>query len=373
MPTGRQVASGQFHTVALRGDGSIWTWGGDGLGRNVVGSAQDVRVGSETNWLTVDAGNDFTVAMRADGTLWSWGWGEAGLLGLGTSGDVNEPTQIGTSANWKSVDAGNIHVAAIRTDGTLWTWGRGQSSPTQIGTNTNWRAASASGQAVVITFDQRHFAALREDGTIWTWGTDAQGQLGLGDIGTNQVREPRQVGTNTNWRLVSAGWMHTMAIREDGTLWGWGYNAPGTLGIGSFDIVKTNQPVQVGTDTNWATVSALRLYTRALRTDGTLWAWGLNINGQLGITSTTNVNAPVQVGTATDWRHVPTDDNNFVQEGANPESLWRSTGSGWRHSVYILHDGSMWASGNNSVGQLAQPVSWRPYPVIGSTWRIPGD
>ncbi len=367
------VAAGQSHTVALRDDGSIWTWGDGGLGRNVVGSAQDVRVGSETNWLTVDAGNDFTVAMRADGTLWSWGWGGRGLLGLGTSGDVNEPTQIGTNDNWKSVDAGNIGVAAIRTDGTLWTWGGGQLSPTQIGTNTNWRAASVSGQAVVITFDQRHFAALRDDGTIWTWGTDGQGQLGLGDIDTNQVREPRQVGTNTNWRHVSAGWMHTMAIRDDGTLWGWGLNGPGALGIGTFDIEKTNQPVQVGTDTNWATVSALRLYTRALRTDGTLWAWGLNINGQLGITSTTNVNAPVQVGTATDWRHVSTDDNHFYQEGANPEWPWRSTGSGWRHSVYILHDGSMWASGANDLGQIAQPVSWRPYPVIGSNWGWPKD
>ena len=365
------VASGEYHTVVLRDDGTIWTWGGGGLGRTVIGYALNVQVGSSTNWLTVDAGHDFTVALRDDGTLWSWGWNEAGLLGIGTIADVNQPTQIGTNANWQSVDAGNIHAIAIQADGTLWTWGRGRPSPTQVGTNTNWRSASASGASVEIPYDQRHIVALREDGTLWTWGSNGEGQLGIGDVATNLPNisiEPMQVGTSTNWVAVSAGWMHTMAIRDDGTLWGWGLNGPGSLGIGE-SIYRTNQPVQVGTDTNWAAVSGLRLHTRAVRTDGTFWMWGRG--SETGFS--TNAYEPVQVGSATDWKVVPTDDASFYQQGSKPTSPSRSSAYGWRHSVGILHDGTLWASGYNFVGQLAQPVGWIPYPVAGDDWGVQNE
>jgi alpha-tubulin suppressor-like RCC1 family protein len=334
-----------------------------------VTSASSVQVGTDANWLTVDAGYDFTIALRDDGTLWTWGWNEAGLLGLGTSTDVNQPTQIDTNTNWKSVDAGNIHVAAIRTDGTLWTWGRFRGKPTRVGSGSNWQAVSASGQSVEIPYGDTHTIALRDDGTLWAWGSNERGQLGIGTFTTQWpyiVNEPTQVGSDTNWRTASAGWLHTMALRNDGTLWAWGLNgAAGALGIGS-TIDATNVPVQVGTNNNWAAVSALRLYTRAVRTDGTLWVWGLGSGTGLS----TNAYEPVQVGTDANWRSVPTDDNHFYQEGTNPPWPWRSTASGIHHSVAVRHDGTLWASGRNDVGQLAQPVHWLPYPVPGRNWGV---
>lgn len=227
------VVAGVFHTVALDEDGTIWSWGGGGLGRAVVSGATDIQIGTDTNWLTIDVGCDYSIGLKTDGTLWAWGWNEGGLLGIGAGGDRHVPTQIGSDTNWAQVDAGSSIVTAIRTDGTLWMWGRGRPVPVQVGVETNWVSVSASGQDNSVYYDGIHFMALRRDGTLWGWGQNSRGQLGLGDGATNSTANPiqlSQVGTNTNWRMVSAGWFHTMAIREDGTLWGWGLNRNHAVG-----------------------------------------------------------------------------------------------------------------------------------------------
>ena len=119
--------------------------------------------------------------------------------------------------------------------------------------------------------------ALRADGTLWTWGYNIFGQLGLGTLAS--TNQPVRVGTNANWRVVAAGGYHTAALRADGTLWAWGYNGNGQLGNGTFTEAK--QPVQAGTNTNWETIAAGFVHTMALRADGTLWAWGGNADGQV--------------------------------------------------------------------------------------------
>ena len=110
---------------------------------------------------------------------------------------------------------------------------------------------------------------------------------------------PTQVGSGTDWASVSAGAYHTVAVRTDGTLWAWGWNAYGQLGTG--DYTSFNAPTQVGTGTDWASVSAGYLHTVAVKADGTLWAWGYNYYGQLGLGDTVDRNTPTQVGTETDW------------------------------------------------------------------------
>ena len=123
-----------------------------------------------------------------------------------------------------------------------------------------------------------HTMAIKIDGTLWAWGWNSTGRLGLGN--SVETNTPTRVGTETNWSSVSAG-SHTMAIKNNGTLWAWGDNSAGQLGLGNFE--DRNTPTQVGTETNWSSVSAGSAYTMAIKSDGTLWAWGWNNTGQLGL------------------------------------------------------------------------------------------
>uniref|UniRef100_UPI003FA75F2E RCC1 domain-containing protein n=1 Tax=Rhabdothermincola sp. TaxID=2820405 RepID=UPI003FA75F2E len=115
---------------------------------------------------------------------------------------------------------------------------------------------------------------------------------------------PQQVGTGTDWVTVAAGSGHSLAVKRDGTLWSWGYNFSGELGLG--DTTDRNTPQQVGTGSDWASVAAgsYSEHSLAIKTDGTLWAWGHNGDGQLGLGDTTFRYTPQQVGTGTNWVRV---------------------------------------------------------------------
>ena len=157
-----------------------------------------------------------------------------------------------------------------------------QPAPVQVGTDTHWVAVAAGSY---------HSVAVKADGTLWGWGGNTLGQLGLGM--TESVDLPTQVGTDATWAAVGARSCETVALRDDGTPWGWGLNQDGQLGIGATG--QQNWPVQVGTDTRWTTVSPGYSHMVAIRTDGTLWAWGSNAFSQLGDGTTWDWHSPIQV------------------------------------------------------------------------------
>lgn len=145
---------------------------------------------------------------------------------------------------------------------------------------------------------------------LYAWGYNFDGELGLGD--RVHRSSPVQVGSLTNWRLVACGEYHTLAIKTDGTLWSWGHNGNVSLvgGLGLGDQVHRSSPVQVGSLTNWKLVTGGAYFSVAIKTDGTLWAWGGNVlfssvgAGFLGLGDTINRNSPVQVGSLTNWKLV---------------------------------------------------------------------
>jgi alpha-tubulin suppressor-like RCC1 family protein len=312
--------SGDAASLAIKSNGSLWALGGYnydgqlGLGDQNPRSSP-VQIGSLLDWASVETGSadvyyggvsSMILAIKTDGSLWAWGNNGDGVLALGDSISRSSPVQVGSLKNWKQVSASK-GGKAIKTDGSLWVWGWNQngelglgdrtirSSPVQVGSGLDWKS--------VVSCNQYHVAAIKTGGTLWTWGQNAYGQLGLGDR-TNRS-SPVQVGSDTDWAEVACAENSMVAIKTGGTLWAWGLNDNGVLGLG--DRTKRSSPVQVGSDTNWAKVGCGDNgggCVRALKTNGTLWGWGQNGHGQLGLGGTTSFSSPVQVGSGTNWTKI---------------------------------------------------------------------
>lgn len=289
---------------------------------------------------------DFTLGIRADGTLWGWGLNTNGQLGDGTTTFHRSMVQVGAGTTWSRVSCGTSHTVAVRTDGTLWAWGlnsSGQvgdssttqrSSPVQVGTLAQLGVTKTWVNAVA---GANHTVAVASDGTLWAWGSNSNGQVGQGSTTTTTYSTPVQIGALTTWstaaQALSGGSDYTFAIKTDGTLWAWGLNSSGQLGDGT--ITLRAAPVQVGSATTWQAVAGETTNGIATRTDGTLWAWGLNTSGQVGDGILTTRFAPVQLGAATDWG------------GA-------ALSGGTNHAIVRKSNGTLWSWGLNSLGQLGQ-------------------
>ena len=298
------VAGGAVHIQALKRDGSLWGWGYNlggqlGIGRETV-EPVPIQTGTETDWKSVATGDYHTVAIKTNGTLWAWGDNYVGVLGNGTNtGRVLVPTQIGTDNHWQYLCAGSYTNFAIKDDGSLWGWGANSSGQLGDGTHTPrhvpTRIGTANAWKMVSTYSN-HTVALKNDGTLWAWGSNGSGRLGIGSAGDDQVN-PVEVGTD-HWKTISAGDTHTLGIKADGTLWAWGDNYGYQLGDGTPSIPDSPShvyhvaPVQIGTDADWATISAGYFQSLAVKNDGTLWAWGYNGYGEVGDGTTDIINGP---------------------------------------------------------------------------------
>jgi alpha-tubulin suppressor-like RCC1 family protein len=305
----------------------LFSWGSNVCGRLGDGSTTDrsspgTTAGGGADWCQVSAGGH-TAAVKTNGTLWTWGCNIAGQLGYGTTNRSSPGTTEGGGADWCQVSAGG-HTAAVKTNGTLWTWGcntcgqlgdgstTSRLSPvTPAGGGTDWCQVSAG---------NRQTAAVKQDGTLWTWGCNAQGQLGTGNT-TNRTSPGTTAGGGTNWCQASAGRYHTAAVKQDGTLWTWGSNPDGRLGDGS-TTSRSSPGTTAGGGTDWSQVSAGCIHTAAVKTNGTLWTWGNNGSGQLGAGSTTSRSSPgTTAGGGTDWCQVSAGDAHTAAVKTNG-TLW---------------------------------------------------
>lgn len=252
-------------------------------------------------------------AIKTDGTLWAWGYNNKGQLGDNTLVKKSSPVQtVAGGTNWKFVSAGVNHVGAIKTDGTLWMWGDdwygatgnnngdyalAYSSPVQtISAGTNWKLVSCGWY---------YTTAIKTDGTLWTWGYNNVGQLGTNNT-TNRSSPVQTIAGGTNWKTVSAGMSHVAAIKTDGTLWLWGSNGYGQLGNNDSGTNKSSPVQTVAAGTNWKIVNNHISYsTGGIKTDGSLWVWGGNYFGQLGLNTRTSMSSPTQsLSGGNNWKDV---------------------------------------------------------------------
>jgi alpha-tubulin suppressor-like RCC1 family protein len=332
---------------------ALYAWGSNSNGRLGDNTATNRSspvsvVGGFTDWIHVAGGENHALGLRADGTAWAWGSNANGQFGDNTqTNSKSSPVSVvGGFTDWIQVSGGTIHSLGLRANGTAWGWGNNSQGRVGDGTTsirlspvlvtggfTDWIQVEAGGS---------HSLGLRANGTVWGWGNNTAGQLG-NNTTISRVSPVSVVGGFTDWIQISCGTDHSLGLRANGTAWGWGNNSQGRVG----DNTATNRssPVSVvGGYTDWIQVSGGSQHSLGLRANGTAWAWGNNINGGLGDNTGTTRSSPVPVvGGYTDWIQISARSN---------------------HSLGIRANGTAWAWGTNGFGQLGtNDTSQRTSPV----------
>jgi len=328
------------HFGAIDKSNNLYMWGSQSYGvcgnnvslpgvPNMISFPQRFQIPG--SWTYIDTDSDTCAGIKDDNTMWVWGKNIRGALGMNQANGVghrSSPTQI--PGTWASIVVGGISNAgamlAVNTNGELWTWGQNQygklglnqagnyfelpqtikiSSPTQIGTDTTWSTEEGS-----IAMAEEQSFAIKTDGTLWGWGGGEYGALGMNNHGYNAMRSSPVQLTGSSWARVIAqkgnGNNQGFAIKTNGGLYSWGANDRGNLGHN--DRTFRSQPTQIPGAWKVAGTNGVgEKMMMCVKDDGTLWSWGYNGTGGLGI-NVANPNgygparsSPVQIGTKTDW------------------------------------------------------------------------
>ena len=357
-----QISIGRAHTLAIRDDGSLWAWGANWGGQLGVGSAVKEYSPSPmmvmTDVIYTSAGLGHSMAIRSDGSLWAWGGNQNGQLGDGTTENRYLPIKIMDDVIQVSASIGYAtthRTMAIRTDGSLWAWGSqglgGDEGLIGDGTTINrYSPVKIMDDVVQVSAGYYHTMAVKVDGSLWGWGENSRGILGDGTTET----QTRPVWIMDDVVQVSAGAVHTMALKTDGSLWVWGGNWEGQLGDGT--TINRYTPIKIMDEV--VQISAGYVASAATRADGSLWAWGSlcswgwcfsilaeygcswgsYLDGQISDEALTSSLSPIKI----------MDDAVAVAAGFN-------------HTMASRTDGSLWAWGHNwngLFGDVERPMEW---------------
>lgn len=295
------VAGGGAHSLALKNDSTIWAWGNNQYGQLGIGSYGNsisipVEVAGLTDIIAISAGSEHSLALKSDGTVWAWGRNCYGQLGDSSLLNRNLPTQVTSLSGIIAIDAGFFHSLVLKNDSSIFSWGEnyygclGDSTnsskpyPVQVKNLTGISSISAG---------YLYSLALKNDGTVWAWGTNDSYQLGDPVCSCLSRNIPGKVTSLTNISSITSGGSHSIAIRNDKTLWTWGNNYSGQLGEGT----NTNKvyPEQITLLNESVDMSAGQSFSIALKEDRTLWSFGHNGYGQLGDSSNVSQSNPTQI------------------------------------------------------------------------------
>jgi len=315
------MCAGTNHTLAIVSGAALWAWGYNFYGELGDGEWTDqhlpVKTLSDTEFTSVSASDYSSIALDPGGNIWAWGY--APFPNYHIWNKKNVPVIIASDGDWRSISAGSgNYLLAIKYNNTLWMMDLSTADMVKMNEEMDWQ---------MVSNGPSHVCAVKTDGTLYTWGNNDYGQLGIGfKDGTGN---PQKVDLNNACLGVSSGGRHTVALLSDGTIWAWGDNTYGQLGN------ETNStswdPIQVGKDSDWIAVAAGSYHTLALKSNGTLWAWGDNAYGQLGDGTFQSSNKPVQV---------------------KSDITWVAFNSRYDHVIALKSDGTYWTWGENGTGQV---------------------
>jgi len=380
------VAAGKLHALAINTAGQLYAWGSDTYGEignftSGINISSPVLVSGPVgaSWAVISAGTEYSLAITTTSQLYAWGKNiQYGNLGINSLIPVSSPVLVSgpVGLSWSAVAAGQSHTLALTSTGVLYAWGWNASG--QLGTTQNFVAANYTTPVTAVTTSPAtwlhisaadeggttggHTLAIKSDGTLWGWGENVVGELG--NLSTTTATQPVLISgpAGASWSAISTGSAFSLGITTTGVLYGWGNNTTGQLGIGSA-TTSTSSPVAVATPSavySWTQISAQNqgLHFLGIRSDGTLWAWGVNGNGQLGINSTTS---PISYPT-------------LVSGPAG--ASWSVVAAGSSHSLGITSAGWLYAWGYNltgAVGNLSTTDVSSPVLVSGPTgasWSV---
>lgn len=299
------IEAGPSAVHVLRGDGTVWGWGYNLDGKLGDGTEVPRRAPVQVKGLTdvvAIASWDATYALKADGSVWAWGSNHGGQLGDGTESPRSTPGRVAGLPKIVGIAASGGTGFALAADGTVWAWGddgcgelggaqrRNEYRPAQVlcfKDGQHWTLERVTAICAGIFSGY----ALRNDGTVWSWGANDLGQLGNGETinamqnllaatGRHNAASP-VLGLSDVVAISSKG-VTAYALRSSGTVWAWGSNEYGQLGTGSTHPRHSTVPVQVRGLTGVTAISSNGDSAYALRSDGTVWAWGENDYGELG-------------------------------------------------------------------------------------------
>ncbi|MFC1742761.1 RCC1 domain-containing protein [Candidatus Riflebacteria bacterium] len=427
-----KIAAGFAHALLLKKDKTVWAWGYNGNYQLGIGnnSSQDNPVqvgvvppststsssststttgsGPLTDCIAVAGGGDHSLAIKSDGTMLAWGSNNDGQCGLGDDSDSNVyfPTQVLNLTDVIAIAAGYYHSLAVKSDGTAWAWGSHDSgqlgiggdadsyqyTPVQVGvappTSSSSSTTSSSSSTttgapppapnsilpisgvIAVAAGYEHSLALRSDGTVWAWGYDSSGQLGDGNDGNSEEYFPVQVGVLdstttssssssttassvplTDVTAIAAGEGHSLALKSDGTVWAWGDNGYGQIGQGGESSSKYYVPVQVAGLSDVVAIAAGYYSSFALKSDGTAWGWGNSSYDMLGAAAIDGENhTPVQIKkevevspsikAQVDEISAPSSSTSTSTAASEPLTDIIGVGAGQGHSIFLKADDS---------------------------------
>jgi alpha-tubulin suppressor-like RCC1 family protein len=296
----RRIVGGAEFAIALLADTTVATWGANYAGQLGDGTTEPrsmpVRLPGLSGIVQVSAGDFHVLALDSGGDVWAWGDNVRGQLGDGTTVGHPAPEKVPGLTGFVQVSAGSRFSLGLRADGTVWAWGANDSG--QLGDGTQQDSAYPHRVAdlgdvtqVAGAFGGQHSLALRSDGTVWGWGGNYFGQLGDGRV-VDTVLAPVQAVGLAGVSQIVAGEGSSLAL-AGGRVWTWGGNYFGQLGDGTFNDHPS--PIQLAL-LGVTQISTGYSQSAAVLADGTVRSWGANFHGEVGSGSTdTFVPAPASV------------------------------------------------------------------------------